>query len=377
MNRPILAIYGVVLVLFALLIGFTSRWTVFEADALRKNPLNQRELLETLKIPRGVIRAADGTVLARSRPVGSGELRTYTRVYPPAANPFAHALGYSFARTGQAGLERERNDELTGKNSEVGTIVDQLTGKKQVGNDLYTTLDPKAQQAALNGLAGRKGAVVALDPQTGAIKVMASVPGYNPNDIGDPGKFTQLNRDPNAPLKEEMARARWSQAPDDDAARMYVEAMARLEAAGLEQYEISNVARRGRRSRHNLKYWTDGEWIGFGPGAHSTRDGARWKNIPSTEEYIDRIAAGGPAAVDRRRMTPDERLGDALFTALRLVDGIDENAIQTRYGVDVWRRYGADLAPFIEVGCLRRDGARLSLTRQGMLVAHEIMSVFV
>ena len=182
---------------------------------------------------------------------------------------------------------------------------------------------------------------------------------------------------PNAPLKEEMARARWSQAPDDDAARMYVEAMARLEAAGLEQYEISNVARRGRRSRHNLKYWTDGEWIGFGPGAHSTRDGARWKNIPSTEECIDRIAAGGPAAVDRRRMTPDERLGDALFTALRLVDGIDENAIQTRYGVDVWRRYGADLEPFIEVGCLRRDGARLSLTRQGMLVAHEIMSVFV
>ena len=182
---------------------------------------------------------------------------------------------------------------------------------------------------------------------------------------------------PNAPLKEEMARARWSQAPDDDAAQMYGEAMARLEAAGLEQYEISNVARRGRRSRHNLKYWTDGEWLGFGPGAHSTRDGVRWKNLPSTEEYIDRIAAGTPSAVDLRRLTADERLGDALFTALRLVDGIDGNAIQTRYGVDVWRRYGADLEPFIEVGCLRRDGARLSLTRQGMLVAHEIMSVFV
>jgi oxygen-independent coproporphyrinogen III oxidase len=182
---------------------------------------------------------------------------------------------------------------------------------------------------------------------------------------------------PNAPLREEMARSRWSQAPDDDAASMYGEAMARLEAAGLEQYEISNVARRGRRSRHNLKYWTDGEWLGFGPGAHSTRDGVRWKNTPSTEEYVDRIGRGAPVAVDLRRLTPDERLGDALFTALRLVDGIDENAIQTRYGVDVWRRYGADLEPFIEVGCLRRNGARLSLTRQGMLVAHEIMSLFV
>jgi oxygen-independent coproporphyrinogen III oxidase len=182
---------------------------------------------------------------------------------------------------------------------------------------------------------------------------------------------------PNAPLKEEMARARWSQAPDDDAAEMYAEAMSRLEAAGLEQYEISNVARRGFRSRHNLKYWTDGEWLGFGPGAHSTRGGVRWKNTPSTDEYIDRVARDAPLAVDVRRLTPDERLGDALFTALRLVDGIDGNAIQTRYGVDVWRRYGADLEPFIEVGCLRRDGARLSLTRQGMLVAHEIMSVFV
>jgi putative oxygen-independent coproporphyrinogen III oxidase len=182
---------------------------------------------------------------------------------------------------------------------------------------------------------------------------------------------------PNAPLREEMARAQWSQAPDDDAAQMYVTAMTRLEAAGLEQYEISNVARRGRRSRHNLKYWTDGEWLGFGPGAHSTRGGVRWKNTPSTEEYIGRVISGVPHAVGVRVLSADERLGDALFTGLRLVDGIDENAIQTRYGVDVWRRYGPDLEPFIELGCLRRDGSRLSLTRQGMLVAHEIMSVFV
>jgi oxygen-independent coproporphyrinogen-3 oxidase len=182
---------------------------------------------------------------------------------------------------------------------------------------------------------------------------------------------------PNAPLKDDMARARWSQAPDEDAAAMYVEAMERLEAAGLEQYEISNVARSGRRSRHNLKYWTDGEWLGFGPGAHSTRSGVRWKNTSSTQEYVDQVGRGASTAVDVRRLTPDERLGDALFTALRLVDGIDGNAIQTRYGVDVWRRYGADLEPFIELGCLRRDGARLSLTRQGMLLAHEVMTVFV
>src|SRR5256885_9870195 len=84
---------------------------------------------------------------------------------------------------------------------------------------------------------------------------------------------------PNAPLKDDMARAQWSQAPDDDAATMYVTAMERLESAGFEQYEISNVAKPGRRSRHNLKYWTDGEWHGFGCGAHGTIAGVRTKNV--------------------------------------------------------------------------------------------------
>jgi oxygen-independent coproporphyrinogen III oxidase len=182
---------------------------------------------------------------------------------------------------------------------------------------------------------------------------------------------------PNAPLKEEMARASWSQAPDDDAAAMYLEAMARLEDAGLEQYEISNAARPGRRSRHNLKYWSDGEWLGFGCGAHSTRGATRWKNISSTTEYIDAVQRGASPAVDIRPLTREEQLGDALFTGLRLVDGIDTNAIQTRYGVDVRRRFGADLERFLEAGHLRWEGSRLGLTRQGMLLAHEVMTVFV
>jgi oxygen-independent coproporphyrinogen III oxidase len=182
---------------------------------------------------------------------------------------------------------------------------------------------------------------------------------------------------PNAPLKDDMARARWSLAPDDDAAAMYLTAMERLEAAGYEQYEISNVARPGRRSRHNLKYWTDGEWLGFGCGAHSTSSGVRWKNVSSTEEYVARVARSETTAVDERRLTPDERLGDALFTGLRLTDGIDLDAMNERYSVDIWRRYGADLEPFLEQGVLRREGPRLWLTRSGMLIAHEVMTVFV
>jgi oxygen-independent coproporphyrinogen-3 oxidase len=182
---------------------------------------------------------------------------------------------------------------------------------------------------------------------------------------------------PNAPLRDEMARARWSQAPDDDAAVMYVSAMERLEGAGFAQYEISNVARPGRRSRHNLKYWTDGEWLGFGCGAHSTRDGIRWKNVAAAEDYIARVTAGAPTAVDVRRLTAEERLGDALFTGLRLTEGVDLAAVQQRYGVDVWARYGDELQPFADAGLLIRDGGSLKLTRRGMLLAHEVMAVFV
>jgi oxygen-independent coproporphyrinogen-3 oxidase len=182
---------------------------------------------------------------------------------------------------------------------------------------------------------------------------------------------------PNAPLKDDMARARWSQAPDDDAAAMYLTSMDRLEAAGYRQYEISNVATPGRQSRHNVKYWTDGEWLGFGCGAHSTRSGVRYKNVASTQEYVDRVARGQTVIVEAHPMTLDERLGDALFTGLRLAEGVDLDVIGAKYGVDVWRRYGADLEPFLEQGCLRKEGSRLWLTRSGMLLAHEVMTVFV
>ena len=78
-----------------------------------------------------------------------------------------------------------------------------------------------------------------------------------------------------------------------------------------------------------------------------------------------------------RRLTDEERLGDALFTALRLSDGVDEAAIEARYGVRVWERFGRDLQPYVEAGLLLRHDRRMRLTRRGMLLAHEVMAVFV
>ena len=182
---------------------------------------------------------------------------------------------------------------------------------------------------------------------------------------------------PNAPLREDMARGGWSLAPDEDAAQMYLDALEATDRGGYEQYEISNVCRPGRQCRHNLKYWCDGEWLGFGCGAHSTRGGARWRNMSETTRYIETVTTGRPAAIDRRSLTPPERLGEVLFTGLRLTDGLDLESIQRQHGVAVMRKYETQLAPFVAEGLLIHESGRLHLTRQGMLVANEIMGTFV
>jgi oxygen-independent coproporphyrinogen-3 oxidase len=105
----------------------------------------------------------------------------------------------------------------------------------------------------------------------------------------------------------------------------------------------------------------------------------RWKNVSATEEYIDCQAAGSEKslAVDVRRLTRRERVGDALFMALRLSEGIQLADIRERYGIDVWQQYGTELQGFVDEGLLERGSERLSLTRRGMLLAHEVMIVFV
>jgi oxygen-independent coproporphyrinogen-3 oxidase len=182
---------------------------------------------------------------------------------------------------------------------------------------------------------------------------------------------------PNAPLKEDMARGGWSLAPDDDAAEMYLQGLARLDAAGYRQYEISNVARRDRVSRHNLKYWRDGEWMAFGSGAHGTRLGRRWKNVSGTEDYITRVTESRSAESESHHLTSQEQFEDALFTGLRLSEGLQLPEIRAKFGIDVWERYGAALDPFVRAGLLERDPQSLRLNRQGMLLANEVCGVFV
>jgi penicillin-binding protein A len=199
MNRQIVQLFGLFTLLFAVLLVFTSRWTVFEASSLADNQFNRRPLIEEQRIPRGVIYASDGkTVLARSVGHGRGENRIYTRTYP-TRGLFAHPVGFSYIRNGRRSLEQSRNDELVGEEDEFASILSGLESRKREGNDVVTNLDARGTQAAVAGLAGRKGAVVAIEPSTGKVRVMVSIPEYDPNLI--PSQIGQLNRDrENQPL---------------------------------------------------------------------------------------------------------------------------------------------------------------------------------
>lgn len=198
MNRQIAQLFGLTVVLFALLVGFTSYWSVFDAEGLEDNLANRRNLIEEQKIPRGLILARDGrTRLAESVPQGRGENRVYTRRYP-TGSLMAPPVGYSFLSNGRIGLERYRNDDLAGQEDEFESIFTGLQDKPREGSDVVTNLDPEAQQVAYDALAGQKGAVVALEPQTGKVRVMASDPSYDPNEI--PDAFRAFNADPSKPL---------------------------------------------------------------------------------------------------------------------------------------------------------------------------------
>jgi peptidoglycan glycosyltransferase len=191
-NRQIIKLFAFIVVLFGILVGFTSWWSVFDAKALKEKEANKRPLLEQQQIRRGRILAADGTVIAKSVAKGKGADLRYVRRYPEG-DLYGHPIGYSFVRYGQSEFEQYHNDQLVGENSEFESILDEIAGRKQEGNDIVTNIDPEAQKVALSDLeAAGFGAVVAIEPSTGEVKVMASNKPYDPNRI--PYELPKLNR---------------------------------------------------------------------------------------------------------------------------------------------------------------------------------------
>ena len=207
MNRQIVKLFALILGLYALLFGFTSYWSVFDSDSLKANTANRRPLLEEQTIERGRILADDGrTVIARSRGVGKGNNEIFVRRYP-LGSLFGNPIGYSFVDRGRVGFELSHNDELVGNKTEFLSVLDELQGHAQKGDNVQSALNENAQRAAVEGLAGRRGSVVAMVPSSGEIKAMVSIPEYDPNSVENSNTFKRLNSDDSAPLFNRATQA--------------------------------------------------------------------------------------------------------------------------------------------------------------------------
>ena len=165
--------------------------------------------------------------------------------------------------------------------------------------------------------------------------------------------------------------------PDDDAqAARYDAARAWLAADGWDHYEVSNAARPGHRSQHNLGYWRRDDYLGLGPGAHSLLGAERWANVSDIAEYATRLAAGADIRGERESLTPSQIVAETMFLGLRVREGVDLAAASRRLGVDCAAVYEAVLARHTAQGTLQRDGMRVWMPASRWFVAHDVLADF-
>lgn len=210
MNAPLRRVGVVVLVLFGLLFANLNWVQAYKADEYRTSPYNRRVMLDEYKRQRGVIMLAGGQQLAISTAT-SGELK-YLRSYP-LKEQYAHLIGYKPVNIGATGVELSENDFLAGTSDKLfgDRFRDLFTGEQTAGGNVLLTISPTAQDVAFKELAqnrvgAKRGAVVALDPASGAVKALVSMPSFDPDQLSTHDTtaaqqaYEKLLADPNKPL---------------------------------------------------------------------------------------------------------------------------------------------------------------------------------
>jgi oxygen-independent coproporphyrinogen-3 oxidase len=183
-----------------------------------------------------------------------------------------------------------------------------------------------------------------------------------------------LTLDERVPMGRDVAAGRLLLPDDDHLADMYELTRTRLAQAGYEQYEVSNWARPGQQSRHNLTYWRDGQWIGVGAGAASSYGGRRWKNTPVLERYIRSVAADG-CAVGVEDEVPDVLTSvlDFVTLGLRLREGISLERFRERFGFPLLDVLGAEAHDLIDADVLECTDNALRVKAERQMILNEIL----
>jgi oxygen-independent coproporphyrinogen-3 oxidase len=161
---------------------------------------------------------------------------------------------------------------------------------------------------------------------------------------------------------------------NDIEAWMYEDAIEALTSAGFVHYEISNFARPGFECRHNITYWRNAPYLGFGSGATSYWDGARVTSVADVEEYVRRVEAGKSPAESEERLTGRRAMGETMFLGLRMLRGLDRQDAEYAKGIDM---FGPEIERLIERGLIERADGSLRLTRRGLLFANDVFAEFV
>ena len=180
-----------------------------------------------------------------------------------------------------------------------------------------------------------------------------------------------LTVEPGTPLADRVERG--ERLPDDDEqAERYLWTVCRLAQAGYDQYEISNFARAGFQSRHNLKYWMGLPYIGIGAAAHSDFGGCRYAYVRDLEQYIRGMLEGGEVLAESERIPPRERGSEYLMLRLRTTHGIEEWEYRREYYMN-FDPIAAKLAQYEQQGWAVRAGRRWHFTPEGFLLSNRLI----
>lgn len=182
--------------------------------------------------------------------------------------------------------------------------------------------------------------------------------------------------EPNTALEREIALGKLQALDEDLQADMFAYTMESLEESGYEHYEISNYARPGRQCRHNLVYWDNSDYIGFGAGAHSKIGNKRFYNVLKPGNYIKAAATGTPV-YETTELSEDDMISETLFLGLRKMKGVSLGEFNIRFGRRLQDIYSAQVKELTDNGLIKQKNGLLKLTRKGILLGNEVFSRFV
>lgn len=180
-----------------------------------------------------------------------------------------------------------------------------------------------------------------------------------------------------APLLHRIERGEIGPVDEELTVASYFELVDEASRRGYQHYELSNWARPGRQSRHNLKYWKGETYWAFGVSAAGYDRLSRWSNTRNIHEYLDRIENAQSPVAESITLSDEDRQGEALFLQLRLNEGVDLAKHEAHFGVDVLERYGTDLARLRSAGLIEVKDGILRISRAGSVLANEVFEIFV